>query len=301
MFQRHFYNESIRNVVVAFGSLFNKINIEKKNADGSQRALIQVPLSYSNQEKFLRRLRYDARLDDDDNPNVEITLPRLSFNMSSINYDGSRKRATISRRYNVDPQGTQTKLARQYAEVPYNFGFELGIYAANFDDGLQIVEQILPYFTPEFTVTLKEEGGTADIYSKVDIPIVLESVDTDYDFLGDYDTRRILIWNLNFTAKANLYGPTKTSGVITKSTATIFNWDDVLSIDEVGTTSGDGSCTGPTGAMARIDVVPNPTGAMPDGSHASPTADPPYTYSTHIYEFGISGGSGPIGTRGCTI
>ena len=294
MFQRHFYNESIRNVVIAFGSMFNSINIEKKNADGSQRALVQVPLSYANQEKFLRRLRYDARLDDDDNPNVSLTLPRLSFNMSNMTYDPSRKRSTIGRRYGADKSGDITKLAVQYAEVPYNFNFELGVYTPNFDEGLQIVEQILPYFTPEFTVTLKDEGGTAGLYNKIDIPIVLESVDSDYDYLGDYDTRRILIWNMNFTAKAYLYGPVQTSGVIKRTKATIFNWDDVLSFDEVGTTSGSSAsiggsaCVGPTGAMARIDVVPNPTGAMPDGSHTGPTADPPYGYTTHIWEFGVS-------------
>ena len=268
MFESHFYNETIRNVVTAFGTLFNNINIQKLDADGNEVSKIRVPLAYSTREKFIQRLREDDRLDDEEYPNahVQMTLPRMSFSMGSMSYDPTRKRNTTHRRRIKDTQNTQNFLTYQYAEVPYNFGFELGVYAGSFNDGLQIVEQILPYFTPEFNLTFQRSGGTSDLYTKMDVPIVLDSVNLEYDALGDMETRRLLIWNMSFTAKYYLHGPTKREKTITSSDVTLFQLDGFTSGQISGSTGTDeqrsatgpsGDLTGLTGAVSRIIVGPS--------------------------------------------
>ena len=250
MFESHFYNQTIRDVVTAFGTLFNNINIQKLDADGDEVSKIRVPLAYATREKFIQRLREDDRLDDGEYPNahVQMTLPRMSFSMGSMSYDPARKRNTTHRRRIKDTQNTQNFLTYQYAEVPYNFGFELGVYAGSFNDGLQIVEQILPYFTPEFNLTFQRSGGTSDLYTKMDVPIVLDSV------------------NLAFTAKYYLHGPTKREKTITSSDVTLFNIDGLTSGQISGTTGTDeqrsatgpsGDLTGLTGAVSRIIVGPS--------------------------------------------
>lgn len=309
MFSNHFYHETIRNSVVAFGTLFNDLTIVKKNADGTDRITVQVPLAYAAKEKFIQRLQQDTRLDDETNPNphVQMTLPRMSFNMVSMAYDASRKRNTIHRRRIKDTQGEQGYLSYQYSEVPYNLGFELGIYASTFEDGLQIVEQIVPYFTPEFNVTFQRAGGTSDINTKIDLPIVLESVNLDYEYLGDFEERRLLIWTMNFNVKANLYGPEKRSKNILSSSVTLFDLDGLTSGQITGHTGGDEyrSLTGNTyfGAVSRIDLgISGGTGIFVDGSHETPNADPPYTFTETKYQFNDpDGGDDVIDTTGATV
>lgn len=311
MFSNHFYHETLRNTVVAFGTLFNDITIIKKNSDGSERTQIQVPLAYAAREKFIQRLKEDSRLNDDTNPNphVQMTLPRLSFNMVSMSYDSGRKRNTIHRKKIKDIEGSQDHLSYQYAEVPYNIGFELGVYATTFEDGLQIVEQIVPYFTPEFNLTFQRAGGTSDINTKVDLPIILESVNLEQEYLGDFESRRLLIWTLSFTVKTNLYGPVRREKTILDSSVTLFNLDGLglTSGQIVGHTGGDEyrSLTGNTyyGASSRIDLgVTGGTGIYIDGSQETPNADPPYTSAKIKYQFDDpDGGDDVIDTTGATI
>lgn len=309
MFGNHFYHETIRNSVVAFGTLFNDMTIVKKNADGSERISVQVPLAYATREKYIQRLKEDSRLDDNTNPNphVQMTLPRMSFNMVSMSYDASRKRNTIHRRRIKDTQETQGHLSYQYAEVPYNLGFELGVYASTFEDGLQIVEQIVPYFTPEFNVTFQKAGGTSDINTKIDLPIVLESVNLDYEYLGDFEQRRLLIWTMSFNVKSNLYGPTRREKTILDSSITLFDLDGLTSGQIMGHTGGDEyrSLTGNTqhGAVLRVDTgISGGTGIFIDGSHETPNADPPYTFEEIKYQFNDpDGGDDVIDTTGATI
>lgn len=310
MFGNHFYHETIRNSVVAFGTLFNDMTIVKKNADESDRISVQVPLAYANREKFIQRLKEDTRLDDETNPNphVQMTLPRMSFNMVSMSYDASRKRNTIHRRRIKDTQGTQGYLSYQYSEVPYNLGFELGIYATTFEDGLQIVEQIVPYFTPEFNVTFKTAGGTSDINSQIDLPIILESVNLDYDYLGNFEERRLLIWTMNFNAKANLYGPEKRAKTILNSSVTLFDLDGLTSGQITGHTGGNEYRSSEDntvfGAVSRIDIgISGGTGIFIDGSQETPNADPPYTFTETSYQFNDPDGitNDVIDTTGATV
>jgi len=308
MFGNHFYHETIRNSVVAFGTLFNDLTIVKKDGNGDDRLSIQVPLAYAAREKFIQRLKEDSRLDDDTNPNphVQMTLPRMSFNMVSMSYDAGRKRNTIHRRRIKDIQEEQGYLSYQYTEVPYNFGFELGVYATTFEDGLQIVEQIVPYFTPEFNVTFQRAGGTSDINTKIDLPIILESVNLDYDYLGDFEQRRLLIWTLTFNVKTHLYGPIKREKTILSTSSTLFDLDGFTSGQITGH-PGEfefRSSTGNTyyGATSRIDVgISGGTGIFIDGSQETPNADPPYTFTEFKYQFDDpNGGDDVINTTGVT-
>lgn len=309
MFASHFYHETIRNCVVAFGTLFNDLTILKKNADGTDRISVQVPLAYAAREKFIQRLNEDTRLDDETNPNphVQMTLPRMSFNMVSMSYDPTRKRNTIHRRRIKDTQNEQGYLSYQYSEVPYNLGFELGIYATTFEDGLQIVEQIIPYFTPEFNVTFQKAGGDTDINSKIDLPIILESVNLDYEYLGDMESRRLLIWTMNFNVKSNIYGPTKRAKTILSSSVTLFDLDGNTSGQISGHTGGDeyrsSEDNNVFGAISRIDTgISGGTGIFIDGSQETPNADPPYTTTDIKYTFIDAGISGDvIDTTGATI
>lgn len=310
MFASHFYHETIRNSVVAFGTLFNNLTIVKKNADDSTRITVQVPLAYATQEKFILRLKEDSRLDDDTNPNPhdQLTLPRMSFNMISMNYDSSRKRNSIHRRRIKDTQNSQDYLSYQYTEVPYNLGFELGIYATTFEDGLQIVEQILPYFTPEFNVTFQKAGGTSDINTKIDLPIVLEAVNLNYEAIGSFDERRLLIWTMNFNVKTNLYGPIKRGKTILDSSVTFFDIDGLTSGQISGHSGGYDyrSLAGNTylGAVSRVDLgISGGTGIFVDGSHETPNADPPYTFTETKYQFNDPDGvtNDVIDTTGVTV
>jgi hypothetical protein len=210
MFGTYFYHNTIRNLVVAFGSLFNNISVSRKDSAGVETERIKVPLSYANKEKFLRRIRQNPTLDQ----NLQMSLPRMSFDFTSLNYDPARKRNTTLRKFVEDDTSTRSKLKSMYMEVPYNLDFTLYLATRHMEDGLQILEQILPYFTPEFTVTLKLQS---DFASKVDVPIILNSANSEHDYEGTFDDTRTLMWTLEFTMKANIYSPIKTSGIILES------------------------------------------------------------------------------------
>ena len=252
MFGTHFAHRTIRNLVVSFGSLFNNISVSRKDSSGVEQERIKVPLSYANKEKFLRRIRQNPALED----KLQMTLPRMSFDFTAINYDAGRKRNTTLRKFVEDDTSTRAKVKSMYMEVPYNLDFSLYIATRHVEDGLQIVEQILPYFTPEFTVTLKLENNFA---SKVDVPIVLTSATNEYDYEGSFDDSRTLIWTLEFTMKANLYSPVKTSGLILQS-GVVFKDKGVL--DDPLVTGGR-----PVGALSRtIAGVTGTTTSVSGGS-----------------------------------
>ena len=151
MFGSPFYHSSIRNLVISFGSLFNDVRILRKNPDGTTKEEIRLPLSYGPKEKFLIRASMASSLDDD--IKTQVSLPRLGFDMTSITYDNARKRNTLQKRF-IQKSGDNYNVQRTFAEVPYNFEFNLYIMVRNMEDGLLILEQIVPYFTPEFNITL---------------------------------------------------------------------------------------------------------------------------------------------------
>ena len=202
-----FYNESTRNVVFAFGTLFNGIQLTKKDASGNVTQTMKVPLAYGPKQKWLSRLTEDPNL----SKKVAVTLPRIGFEISGLTYDATRKQNKVMKAKKVLDGADNDQLKSGYMPVPYNVDFEMYILAKSSDDALQIVEQILPYFQPEYTVTLREIPEL-DIIR--DVPIVLNSISYEDDYEGDFTSRRSIIYTLSFTAKYYLYGPVTSTNVI---------------------------------------------------------------------------------------
>jgi len=194
----YFYNEVFRSVIIGFGSLFNGIKIQHKDASDDTFSEIQVPLAYGPTQKFLARMQQEADL----NRPVQITLPRMSFEFTGLTYDPSRKSTQMQTVINQTPDGANIK--KNYMPVPYNMSFELVIYTKLNDDMLQIVEQILPYFQPHYNLSVNFLGNLKE---KRDIAIQLDNIVMSDDYEGNFDTRRALIYTLNFTAKTYLFGP----------------------------------------------------------------------------------------------
>ena len=217
-----FYHATTRKLVTAFGTLFNNIYIERTDEGVTKK--IKVPLIYSPKEKFIHRLNLDI-----DKTMIQTVLPRMGFSIAGISYDAERKKNSLNKRWKQDV-GTNDDITFQYRyeDVPYNIDFELYIYARNIDDGLQVVEQILPFFTPDFTITIKPKVLN-NALEKVDIPIILNQITPNevYDQKFSEDTR-MLTWDLQFTAKANLYGPVRNSSSIIKDVkVNLFDFDEV--------------------------------------------------------------------------
>jgi len=207
MLGTYHYNQIIRKCVVGFGTLFNNIEIRKFNEDGSVYQRMKVPLAYGPRQKFLARLTEQPDLG---RPNA-ITLPRLAFEMTGMFYDPGRKQSPVQFCLtNEDQEGVR----KTYVPVPYNLEFQLSILSKTQDDCLQIVEQIVPFFQPSFNLSIKlvEEAGIIK-----DVPIVLNSINFDDDYEGDFDTRRALVYTLTFTVKTYIYGPTTDTGLIKKA------------------------------------------------------------------------------------
>tara|TARA_R110000772_G_scaffold2356_1_gene8117 strand:+ start:207 stop:1007 length:801 start_codon:yes stop_codon:yes gene_type:complete len=208
MLGTYFYHQIIRKTVTAFGTLFNDIFIQHNNSSNEAISQIKVPLGYGPTQKFLSRIEQQAEL----NKPIQITLPRMSFEMTSIQYDSTRKSSVIQ---TFKTCGNGDTIKKVYMPVPYNIGFQLNIMTKLQDDALQVVEQILPNFQPSFNLTVDLVDSIGE---KRDIPIVLDSVSFTDDYEGDYSTRRTLIYTLNFTAKTYLFGPVadSTEGLIRK-------------------------------------------------------------------------------------
>ncbi len=195
----YFYNEILRKTIISFGTLFNGITVKTQNSDDEVVNAQKVPLAYGPTQKFLARLTQSPDL----NKATAMTLPRMSFEFTGLTYDPSRKLTTTQKFVVKDPV-TNKNSSKAYMPVPYNMQFELAIMCKLNDDALQIVEQILPYFQPAYTVTVNLVGS---INEKRDIPIVLENVTMQDDYEGDFMERRVLLYTLRFSAKTYLFGP----------------------------------------------------------------------------------------------
>jgi len=208
MLGQQFYHETMRKIVVSFGTLFNNIQIVRKNSSGAVVQSMKVPLAYGPQQKFLARLNADPSLAS----KVAVTLPRLGFEMNGITYDPSRKLNRVQKFRKVKTSANDAdKLDTQYMPVPYNINFTLYAMAKNSDDALQIVEQILPFFQPDYTLTIND---MADMGIKRDVPIILNDVSYEDNYQGDFTERRAIIYTMTFTAKFYLYGPVTSTSVI---------------------------------------------------------------------------------------
>ena len=239
---RQFYHETVRNIIVGFGTLFNDIHVVRKNNSGVITQSMKVPLAYGPKQKWLTRLDQDAGLDS----KVALTLPRLGFEIQNLTYDPARKLNRVQKFKKVKASASDSnKLDTQFMPVPYNLNIQLYAMAKNSDDALQMVEQILPYFQPDYTLTIKDmpEMGVAR-----DIPIVLNSINYEDSYKGDYAERRAIMYTLDFTTKFYLYGPVTSSKVI--KTVQVDQYTDLPDVS-------------PTREQ-RYTATPNPTSADAD-------------------------------------
>ena len=207
MLGQQFYHETMRKVVVAFGTIFNNINIVRTNNSGVVTQSMKVPLAYGPKQKFLTRLREDPNL----NKKVALTLPRMGFEISGISYDPSRKLNSIQKIKKTNSSSEGKTMSSQYMPVPYNMDFELVVMAKSSDDALQIVEQILPFFQPDYTITLNDNTAMG---TTRDVPIILTGVTYSDEYEGSFEDRRVLTYTMSFTAKFYLYGPVTDQKVI---------------------------------------------------------------------------------------
>lgn len=220
MLNQKFYWGTIRKGIVAFGNLFNNIHIDRRDSTGAITQSIKVPLSYAPKQKFLARIAAQPQSFEQ---SFEISMPRLAFEMTNIQYDPNRRVSIVQQNRAVN--STSTTLNTQYAPTPYNIGITLYAYGKNQDDILQIVEQILPYFNPDFNLTL---NAIPALGIKNDLPVVLDGISFEDDYEGDFTQRRGIIWTFNFTMKLNFYGPVNKQGIIKTTTVTTFS-DPALS------------------------------------------------------------------------
>ena len=206
MLGQQFYHETIRKIIVSFGTIFNNVQIVRKNSSGNITQSMKVPLAYGPKQKFLTRIREDASI----SKTTAITLPRIAFEIQTLSYDTTRKLNRVTKIRKTSAKGS-SKLETQYMPVPYNVDLQLFVMAKSGDDALQIIEQILPFFQPEYTITVNDN---LDMKQKRDIPIVLTGIDYEDNYEGDFTTRRAIIYTLSFTAKFYLYGPVTSQSVI---------------------------------------------------------------------------------------
>ena len=240
MLGNYYYHSIIRKTIIAFGTLFNNIDIKHKDSNNNIISQMKVPISYGPSQKFLAKITQQAQL----NKPIAITLPRMSFEMNSIAYDPTRK-SSIVQTFKACSDGNNIK--KVFMPVPYNIGFQLNILCKLNDDALQIIEQILPYFQPSFNITL---DLVESIGEKRDIPMILENISFQDDYEGDFSTRRALIYTLSFTAKTYLFGPIadSTDGLIRKVQVDLYTGTD----------------TSIAKREMRYTVTPDPYDADPD-------------------------------------
>ena len=197
MLGNYYYHEIIRKTIIAFGTLFNDVHVRHSDQNGNAESQIKVPLAYGPSQKFLARITQQADL----NKAVQMTMPRMSFEMTSIDYDSTRKSSLVQTFKTCD---NGDKVKKVFMPVPYNIGFELSLLTKINDDALQVVEQILPFFQPSFNITINLIDSIGE---KRDVPITLTNVTFQDDYEGDFSTRRALIYTFQFVAKTYLYGP----------------------------------------------------------------------------------------------
>jgi len=227
-----YYHGIIRKCIVGFGSLFSDIYIDRREGDsvtGTVIQRLQVPLAYAPKEKWIVRLDQDPSLEN----HVYTTLPRMSFEISSYNYDPQRK---VNRMQQLKCGDGTGSVSTMYTPVPYNLDLSLYILTKTQEDGLQIIEQILPTFTPEYTLSI---NVVPDMNVKIDVPIILNSVSVQDDYDGDFQTRRFVTHSLNFQMKMNLFGPISGKNVIDTVNANVGDKEDFSNPNRVYTAEGD--------------------------------------------------------------
>ena len=208
------YNRVIRKLVVGFGNLFDSVTLYRFRPDNTESERFIVPIAYASKERYVMRLEEDLNLDK----KVQLTLPRMSFEMAGLTYDASRKQNTNIKNFAGTPP---TGVLSQYNPVPYNFDFNLYIYVRNIEDGTQIIEHILPFFTPDYTIKLNliPEMGIIK-----EVPVILNSTTHDIIYEGGRENEtRMIIWTLNFTVKGFIFGKVTETNVINRAFVSVYN------------------------------------------------------------------------------
>lgn len=253
MFGSQFYHQSLRKYVIMFGNMFNDIVVKQYNTDGTAASVIAVPIAYGPKEKFLVRRQQDPNLDQQ----VSIQLPRLAFEMTTLNYDSTRR--LNSKGKNIIVVSDKNKADYQHMPVPYDMTFNLYAYVRNADDGAQIMEQIVPYFGPEWTNTIDIIPG---MNIKIDIPTILNTVSIEDTYEGSFDNRRAIIYTMDFTIKGYFYGPVRRAGVIKRAQVDfgiVANTSGPITLEDVRN----------TGRSSRVVITP---GLLANGSPTTNSA-----------------------------
>jgi len=224
MFGTHFYHQRVRKSVAVFGSLFNNIYVLRKNSSGGVISQVKVPLSYAPKRSFIDRIA-QMNQGEDAERQIAIKLPRMSFEIISMEYDITRQLPKTNSRVQPLTTGSVSvsDKTRLYTSVPYNINYQLSIYAKSQDDALQIVEQIIPYFNPQYTVTMQPLDALNAI--KDDVPIVLQGLTFTDDYEGPIEARRTIIYTLDFSMKISFYGPLVTGPIIRQVDGQIYQQD----------------------------------------------------------------------------
>jgi hypothetical protein len=215
MLNQKFYWGTIRKSIVAFGNMFNNIYIDRLNAEGAVEQTLKVPLAYAPKTKFIARIQAQPQSYEQ---SFQTYLPRMGFEMVGISYDPMRRVSLVQQNRAVN--NTSTTMNAQYAPTPYNIDINLYVYTKNQDDGLQIIEQILPYFNPDFNLSL---NAVPALGIKNDLPVLLNSISYEDEYEGDFSQRRAIIWTLNFTLKLNFFGPISKQGIIRTTSVDTFS------------------------------------------------------------------------------
>jgi len=239
----------MRKYVILFGTLFNDIHITRTNSAGATTSLLKVPLSYAAKEKMLARLEGDPEIQRE----TAVLLPRMSFEMTGVSYDATRKLNTLGRVAGKDTSNLN-KLKYQYNPVPYNLKFRLNVYVKNAEDGTKIVEQILPFFTPDWTSTI---ALIPELGINMDIPIILDNISIEDTYEGKFTERRALIWTLEFTLKGYIYGPIKKSSIIKFANTSFYIPDS--NIVDIASAVGVSSPNDRVTVAPGLDANGNPT------------------------------------------
>ena len=268
MLGNHFYHERIRKSVAIFGSLFNNLYVVRTDSTNKVISQARVPLSYAPSTSFLDRIRENPDLQND--TKVAIKLPRMSFEITSYQYDSQRQLQKVN---NLN-KGTGNTRNKIYTFTPYIIGFQLNVYTKTQDDALQIIEQILPNFAPQYTLTIKPFADYSDI--KEDVPITLNGISYSDAYEGSLDQRRIIQYVLDFSMTANFYGPITETAIIRKSIVDLYTSNAIRDSDGTllhDTIDSDGAFA-LYSPSSRITVEPNPLDASPDSD---------YGFTTTIY------------------
>lgn len=222
--------------------MFNKIHIDRIDSDGTIAKTLRVPLSYAPKQKFLARI---AAQPESFEQSFSTFLPRLSFEMTGMQYDPNRKVSILQQNRAVN-SSSSTSLNAQYAPTPYNISMALYLYSKNQDDGLQVIEQILPYFNPDYNLTL---NAIPAMGIKNDLPIILDNISYEDEYEGDFTTRRSIIWTLNFTMKLNFYGPVSSQGIIRTTNVKTYSDEGLTNVQTAYSATVD-----PTNAVPGDDI-----------------------------------------------